>query len=39
MVVSFDNAARNVKLSLLQAEILEKLQSIVDSISSNYPDQ
>jgi len=39
MVASFDNDAKNVKLSLRQSEILAKLQDIVDNISSNCPDQ
>jgi len=39
MVASFDNDARNVKLSLRQSEILAELQAIVDGISSNCPDQ
>ena len=39
MVASFDDDARNVKLSLRQSEILAKLQTIVDDISSSCPDQ
>lgn len=39
MVASFDEEARNVKLSLRQAEILAKLEAIVHSISSSCPDQ
>ena len=39
MVASFDDDARSVKLSLRQTEILAKLQTIVDGISSNCPDQ
>ena len=39
MVASFDDDARNVKLSLRQTEILAKLQAIVDNISSDCPDQ
>jgi hypothetical protein len=33
MVVAFDNAERNAKLSLRQSEILAKLQQIVDDIA------
>ena len=33
MVVTFDNAERNAKLSLRQSEILAKLQTIVDDIA------
>ena len=39
MVVSLDDEARNVKLSLRQSEILAKLESIVHDISSSCPDQ
>ncbi len=35
MVVSFDDEAKNAKLSLRQTEILEKLSSIVDDICSD----
>lgn len=38
MVASFDDDTRNVKLSLRQTEILAKLQTIVDNISSTCPD-
>jgi glutamate--cysteine ligase catalytic subunit len=33
MVVTFDNAERNAKLSLRQSEILAKLQTIVEDIA------
>lgn len=39
MVASFDDDTRNAKLSLRQTEILAKLQTIVDDISSSCPDQ
>ena len=39
LVASFDDGARNAKLSLQQAEILAKLATIVDDISSSCPDQ
>ncbi|SRR6266545_1670851 len=39
MVVVFDDAEKNAKLSLRQTEILARLNSVVDSISSDCPCQ
>ncbi|KZT29013.1 glutamate-cysteine ligase catalytic subunit [Neolentinus lepideus HHB14362 ss-1] len=39
MVVSFDDTENNAKLSLRQTEILRKLASIVDGISSGLGDE
>ena len=39
MVASFDNDARNVKLSFRQSEISAKLHAVIGDISSNCPDQ
>lgn len=39
MVVSFDNAERNAKLSLRQTEILAKLNTIVGDICADCPEE
>lgn len=39
MVVSFDEAEKNAKLSLRQTEILAKLNSIVDDICADCPEE
>jgi glutamate--cysteine ligase catalytic subunit len=38
MVVALDKEKKDARLSLRQTEILEKLSSIVGSISSDCPD-
>ena len=39
MVLSLDDEDRNVRVSHQQEEILAQLESIVHSISPNFPDQ
>jgi len=39
MVVSFDEKEKNAKLSLRQQEILEKINSAVEDISSGTPNK
>jgi hypothetical protein len=39
MVVSFDEAEKNAKLSLRQTEILAKLNTIVDDICADCPEE
>jgi glutamate--cysteine ligase catalytic subunit len=39
MVVSFDNAEKNAKLSLRQTEILAKLSTIVGNICADCPEE